>query len=144
MPMPQLILSIDSALGRPDIAFLTDQMRMELLFLSLVEQKEEVPETPRIRNTEGDFEDIQSWYGVRCDDADTSRVISIDWSSKDWLHGVKEFDFSQVPRTLEELELSYNKFQSTVNLSDLPDTLLEFYINDNQFFGKTNTACPSG
>ena len=150
--MNQLItLCADDGLGRVSDAFLSDQMRMEILVQVMPEKFQK-----RFQDTDENFLPVCDWNFVSCDSEFNVNLIN-------WCEIPKSGDFafrllpaqlqdlnlqgepfagpglsgtletSTLPRCLCIINLSHNSLTGTVDLASLPPSLVGLQFQSNNF-----------
>ena len=116
---------IDPALGRLDYDSLSDQALMEMLFESM-----ETDEKANFQDENGNYLDIDEWYGVECED---DRVVGIDIQGSAF-HS-DQFRFSLIPAPVRSLNMMCCALHGTLDTADLPAALIDFDVSLNKLHG---------
>ena len=156
----QVFCSADLPVARPNIAFLTEQTRMELLVENFIDKSAFLDANDEIRP-------ISEWRGVTVDEKGIVQGIEwpIDHNSrlfgdtdesivreggvvdlkflpadlkKFHVFGVRlegEIDTASLPRMLGTLNVGYNKFESTFETATLPGLIDRVILSNNMLYG---------
>ena len=141
----------------------SDQILMELLVSDLTVPKKRLKAFQTyFKDIQGDYRDVCTWKGVKCDADERVNAIRFEWK----LLGTLNFqnvppmveslifvnsdfdgsvDTSELPSGLKKLMLSVTTLSGTFAMESLPNSLTEMNIPQNKFSGSCNlTSLPSG
>ena len=152
----QLVLTVDSSLGRVDYTLLSDQTLMEMFLDGFDDETKK-----QYQDKHGMYLDVCEWSGTKCDD--DGRVVKmeidsgatsgslelcylpakmkkLDMSSflKSKLTGT--VDLTHLPEGIKYIALYRNQLTGEVELTKLPDKMKSLYLHNNRFTGEINLS----
>ena len=123
----------ETAIGRFDQNFITDQQRMELLI-----ERFSIKSRKTFRSAEGEFLEISDWEGVQL--TKNENVGTVNFFQKGFTGTVQ---FAYIPPTVTYFSCAYNFLKGAVDTAALPRPLRVFEICQNKLSGTFDfTALP--